>query len=181
MARTPSKVEVVYYPKRAKLRRSQSADTVEMAAVSEDGKVARKPRHTLTDDEELEPTQQAFADLIRIGHEAFCAGRHADARTIFAALVALGSEDAFVHTMLGTIALAEGTSEQALEHFDAALELEPNDLSALVYRGEIRLSRKKYSRGMEDLERAVRLAPSTDPFVARAKKLIAWARANRPQ
>ena len=53
------------------------------------------------------------------------------------------------------------------------------DLAALVYRGEIRLSRRKVARAEEDLGRAVKLGPPGDPFVARAKKLLTLARANR--
>ena len=81
--------------------------------------------------------------------------------------------------MLGTILLGAHRLDEALEQFEAALEIDPEDLAALVYRGEIRLSKRKVARALEDLERAVKLGPASDPFVARARKLVTLARAHR--
>ncbi|MDP1828198.1 MAG: tetratricopeptide repeat protein [Archangium sp.] len=187
MARSPGSkpVEIVYYPKKARgpvPRRLQTVETLVTEEVVEppaDRRPSRKGRKTLTD-ETVDPTEQAFADLTRLGHEAFEAGRAEEARIVFESLVALGRRDPFAHTMLGTILLGAQALDKALEQFEAALEIDPDDLAALVYRGEIRLSRRKVSRAMEDLERAIKLGASTDPFVARARKLLALARGNRP-
>lgn len=193
MARSPGSkpVEIVYYPKKARgpvPRRLQTVETLVTEEVVEppaDRRPSRKGRKTLTDETGLPPTgfdpsERAFADLTRLGHEAFEAGRAEEARVVFESLVALGRRDPFAHTMLGTILLGAQALDKALEQFEAALEIDPEDLAALVYRGEIRLSRRKVSRAMEDLERAIKLGASTDPFVARAKKLLALARGNRP-
>lgn len=184
MARSagPKHVEIVYYPKKARgpiPKRIQTVETLVTEEVeAQDRRPSRKGRKTLTD-ETVDPTERAFADLTRLGHEAFEAGRAEEARVIFESLVALGRRDPFAHTMLGTILLGAQALDQAQEQFEAALEIDPEDLAALVYRGEIRLSRKKTARAIEDLERAVKLGASTDPFVARARKLLALARANR--
>jgi tetratricopeptide (TPR) repeat protein len=138
-------------------------------------------------DETVDPAEQAFVDLTRLGHEAFEAGRAEEARVVFESLVALGRRDPFAHTMLGTILLGAHALDRALEQFEAALEIDPDDLAALVYRGEIRLSRRTggstgkaaVSKAIEDLERAVKLGPGADPFVARARKLLSLARSNR--
>lgn len=138
----------------------------------------RKSRRTLTD-ETIDPGERAFADLTRVGHEAFEAGRADEARVVFESLVRLGRRDPFAHTMLGTIFLGSNAFDEALEQFEAALAIDPEDLAALVYRGEIRLSRRKTARAVEDLERAVKVGPRSDPFVARARKLLGLARADR--
>lgn len=173
----PKAVEIVYYPKKARgpVPRRQ---TVETLVTEEPEEPSRKHRRTLTD-EAVDPSERAFADLTRLGHEAFVAGRADDARVVFESLVRLGRRDPFVHTMLGTTLLGAQALDLALEQFEAALAIDPDDLAALVYRGEIRLSRRKLSRATEDLERAVKVGPASDPFVARAKKLLGLARANR--
>lgn len=186
-------VEIVYYPKKARgpvPKRLQTVETQITEVVEAlgdhrgdqdhrgDRRPSRKGRRTLTD-ETVDPTEQAFVDLTRLGHEAFEAGRADEARVVFESLVALGRRDPFAHTMLGTILLGAQALDLALEQFEAALEIDPEDLAALVYRGEIRLSRRKVARAMEDLERAIKLGPGSDPFVARARKLLTLARANR--
>ena len=176
-------VEIVYYPKKARGPVPKRLQTVETLVTEEvealDRRPSRTSRRTLTD-EIVDPSEQAFADLTRLGHEAFEAGRADEAKVVFESLVALGRRDPFAHTMLGTILLGSQALDQALVQFEAALAIDPEDLAALVYRGEIRLSRRKISRAVEDLERAVKLGPGTDPFVARARKLLTLARANRP-
>lgn len=182
MRRSSKPVEVFYYPKKTPgsvPRRLQTVETVvtEVVDSSDAKRASKKPRRTLTD-EIVDPAEQAFNELTRLGHEAFQAGRLAEAKAVFESLVASGRSDPFAHTMLGTILLGSHSIDGALEQFEAALALDPHDLSALVYRGEIRLSKRKISRAVEDLERAVKLGPASDPFVTRAKKLLGLARAN---
>jgi tetratricopeptide (TPR) repeat protein len=117
------------------------------------------------------------ADLAALGHKLFENGKLEEARVIFEKLVGADTRDAFVHTMLGTVYLAMNAQEKALALFQAALKLDPDDLAAVVYRGEIRLNRGKFKAAMEDLMRAVTLAPATDPFVERAKRLMRMAKA----
>ncbi|MFZ5441647.1 MAG: tetratricopeptide repeat protein [Myxococcota bacterium] len=170
-------VEIVYYPKKARPPRRPTVETV-VTEITEEPRAQKAARRTLTD-ETVDPAEQAFSELTRLGHEAFEAGRTEEAKTIFSSLVALGRRDAFAHTMLGTILLASQSLDEALAQFDAALELDPTDLAALVYRGEIRLSKRKLSAARGDLEKAVEVGASGDPFVARAKKLLTMARSNR--
>lgn len=177
MALRPKPVEIVYYPKKARPPRRQTVETI-VTEITEEPEGRRKGRRTLTD-ETIDPTEFAFTELTRLGHEAFEAGRTDEAKTIFTSLVALGRRDPFAHTMLGTIFLADQSLDDALEQFEAALGIDPTDLAALVYRGEIRLSKRKVSAAKADLERAVELGAHGDPFVARAKKLLSLARSNR--
>jgi hypothetical protein len=117
-------------------------------------------------------TPQEAADLAAFGHELFELGRFEDARQIFEKLVTRNARDGFAHTMLGTVYLALNAHDRALALFQAALKIDPDDLAALVYRGEIRLNRGKVKSAIEDLSRAMTLAPQLDPFVERAKRLL---------
>ncbi len=121
-------------------------------------------------------TPQDAADLAAFGHRLFEMGKLDEARVIFEKLVGADTRDAFVHTMLGTVYLALNAQDRALALFQAALKLDPDDLAAMVYRGEIRLNRGKLKAATEDLQRAVSLGASTDPFVERAKRLIKMAK-----
>jgi tetratricopeptide (TPR) repeat protein len=122
-------------------------------------------------------TPQEAADLAAFGHELFELGRFEEARVIFEGLVNHDVRDGFAHTMLGTIYLALNAHDRALALFQASLKIDADDLAALVYRGEIRLNRGKVKSAIEDLARAVTLAPASDPFVERAKRLLKMGKA----
>ncbi|HZN92439.1 MAG TPA: tetratricopeptide repeat protein, partial [Myxococcales bacterium] len=76
------------------------------------------------------------------------------------------------HTMLGTIYLAQGEAKAALPLFESAIKLDPKDVAAWVYRGEIRIHTGQTRAGLSDLKKATGLASATDPFVIRARKLL---------
>lgn len=118
---------------------------------------------------------QQVAEMSLYGHQLFEQGRVAEARVVFEGLVGMQVKDAFPHTMLGTIYLAQGEQQRAMALFDSALELDPGDLAARVYRGEIRLNRGKLRTALEDLERAIENGLGDDPFVERAKRLVRMA------
>ena len=109
------------------------------------------------------------------GHQLFEMGKTEEARVVFEGLVSLEVGEAFPYTMLGTIYLALEDPDRALVLFEAALRIDRDDLAALVYRGEIQLSRKRLRAAREDLERALKLGVKEDPFVARAAKLLKMA------
>jgi tetratricopeptide (TPR) repeat protein len=121
-------------------------------------------------------TPQEVADLSLFGHQLFEMGKVKEAKVIFEGLVGTGAKDAFAHTMLGTIYLALKDQARALALFQLALEIDPDDVSALVYRGEIRLNRGKVKGAVEDLTRALNLGAKDDPFVERASRLLRMAK-----
>ncbi len=121
-------------------------------------------------------TPERIAEVSLFGHRLFEEGRLEEARGVFEGLVSLGVEDAFPHTMLGTVYLALGDQDRALALFEAALTLDPADLAARVYRGEIRLNRGRFKLAVEDLRRAVNAGAAEDPFVDRARRLLRMAR-----
>lgn len=134
-------------------------------------------RYWLSEPEGAARTQ--IAELSLYGHHLFEQGKLKEARDIFERLVAFEIDEAFPYTMLGTIYLALGDGARALALFEAALRIDPSDVAALVYRGEIRISGGKLSAGTRDLERARALAPQDDPLVKRATRLIQLAEGAR--
>jgi cytochrome c-type biogenesis protein CcmH/NrfG len=113
--------------------------------------------------------------MAALGHELFSRGKIAEARVIFEGLAAEAA-DAFVFTMLGTIHLAQNELDKALARFEEALKLDPEDLAALVYRAEIRLQKKRVRQAIDDLQKAIGLGSSSEPFVDRARRLLQMAR-----
>lgn len=117
-------------------------------------------------------SRREIAEVSLFGHGLFEAGRIEEARQVFEQLVAAGAQDAFPHTMLGTIYLAQRDPERALALFETALSIDPRDLAARVYRGEIRLNRGETKQAVADLERARTDGPKGDPFTERARRLL---------
>lgn len=121
---------------------------------------------------------QALADVAVFGHGLYEQGRLNEARVVFEGLVAMEPPEAFPYTVLGAIFLAQQDVHRALALFEAALELDGDDVAALVYRGEIRLRLGQRTRALDDLRRAL----ATDPegpegaFSVRARSALAGAR-----
>ncbi len=118
----------------------------------------------------------ATSELLALGHALFEKGKVREAKIIFEGLSLSMPNDAFVRTMLGTVCLALNELPKALEYFDLALGLDPNDIAARVYRGELRLHRRKMRPAIDDLEFAIAHGAANDPFVDRAKRLLKMAR-----
>lgn len=120
-------------------------------------------------------TPQQISEMSLFGHQLFEQGRLEEARVIFEGLVGVEVKDPFPYTMLGTIFLAFGDHDRALALFEAALTLDPEEIAALVYRGEIRLNRGKLKLALADLSQAAQMGPRDDPFVDRARRLLELA------
>lgn len=196
-------VQVLYFPKQARRAPAPTTQTIPAidlpAVVAEqsvegeawggaEGRRAGKDRarkrsvrgvthaRVTLSDESHQESVEGLCHLAILGHELFTLGRVQEARAIFEGLVVSSPTDGFARTMLGTICLALNDFDRALTLFEAALELDPADLAALVYRGELRLDRKKVRQAVVDFERAIALGTDDDPFVARAKRLLKLAR-----
>ncbi|MGQ0506411.1 MAG: tetratricopeptide repeat protein [Myxococcaceae bacterium] len=199
--KAPSRVPVHHFPKKGRVRRSTRdslarTEIIQLPAErpsKERTKVARKDTEpTLGVEMPTQPrrssggkkrkitgsfklTPERIEDIALLGHRLFEEKRLDEAREVFEGLVAMGVEDAFPHTMLGTVYLAKGDASRALALFEAALTLDPADLAARVYRGEIRLTRGKVKLAIDDLQKAIDQGAPDDPFVDRARRLLKLA------
>lgn len=193
-------VQVLYFPKakpKAPARTTQTLPEVglppeeeakaEVVAETPGGEPRRKGERgkkkgtggtagvTLSDEHPGEPVD-GLSELAVLGHELFTRGRVSEAKAIFEGLVVSSENDAFSRTMLGTISLALGDLDRAMTLFEAALAIDPADVSALVYRGELKLEKKRAKAALVDLELALKLAEPTDPFYERAERLVRLAK-----
>lgn len=82
-------------------------------------------------------------------------GRAREAVVLFEGLVALAPATAYFQAALGALFLRLKNFPRAVEHLDAALAVEPNDIVSLVNRGEAHLRAGNIAAGRTDLEKAV--------------------------
>ncbi len=194
--RKPTPAQVIFFAKKAP--RTQTVPEVPTVIIDEVmtdvGPEPKQPRKrtrtsgsmaavTVTDMPAVNAQAEAAADpndstseLVALGHALFEKGKVREAKIVFEGLALSLPKDAFVRTMLGTVCLALNDLAKALEHFEAALVLDPHDMAARVYRGELRLHRRKFRPAIDDLEYAVLHGQANDPFVDRARRLLKMAK-----
>ncbi|HEX8820468.1 MAG TPA: tetratricopeptide repeat protein, partial [Archangium sp.] len=90
----------------------------------------------------------------------------------------------YYRTALGAICLAMDGFDKALEYFNQALQLNPEDTAALINRGEVHLRLGNTLEAARDFSRVVELDPDNqDPLTERARVLAdaAWQSAEEAQ
>jgi len=118
------------------------------------------------------------------GYFFYNQGKYAEAEVIFKGLVTLNGGVSYYHTALGSIYEAEEKYDEALEQFEKALEIDTEDICAIVNRGEILLRKGKVVEAAEEFKRAIDLdnanieaskakgePPNPDPAAQRARTL----------
>jgi cytochrome c-type biogenesis protein CcmH/NrfG len=90
-----------------------------------------------------------YADL---GYDAFEQGRYSEAATVFAGLTAYDPTDAYFSAMRGAIAQKQGAYVDAVDHYRAALQIEPGNLYAWSNLGEalLHIAGEQRMAGHED-------------------------------
>ena len=84
-------------------------------------------------------------------------GRNSEAVVLFEGLLALAPATAYFQAALGALFLRMKNYGRAVEHLDAALQIEPGDIISLVNRGEANLRNGNLTNARRDFERAVAL------------------------
>lgn len=98
--------------------------------------------------------------------------RYDEARVLFEELAELDVSEGYYRTALGAICLAMDGVDKALEYFNQALQLNPQDTAALINRGEVHLRLGNMLEAAHDFASVVRLDPDNrDPLTARARVL----------
>jgi tetratricopeptide (TPR) repeat protein len=111
-----------------------------------------------------------------IGFRMYEQGKYTEAKTIFSGLIQLEPTEAYYHTALGAVFLAEEELDQARQYFDIAIKLNPKEVAPFVNRGEVNLRDGKILEAAEDFAKAVALDPKfEDPLTQRARVLAAAA------
>jgi tetratricopeptide (TPR) repeat protein len=114
-----------------------------------------------------------LAALHLIGHTLYEQGRLEDAKNIFEGLRVLDPKNLFVTGILGSIYQKQEQYETALECYDSALNLFPDDIHSLTNRGEIHLRLGSLNKASDDLRKAIELDPEQKhPAGNRARLLV---------
>src|SRR5437870_1149689 len=127
---------------------------------------------------EILPVQpDQIAAVLLVGHIFYLQGRTDDARKIFEGLFVLDSKNPFINAMLGSIYQKRGLFDRALEHYDSAISVFPQDVQSLTNRGEIFLRVGKLKEAAVELKKAIDFDPDRkNPAANRARLLAELAR-----
>jgi len=116
--------------------------------------------------------QQMLFDMAEQAYLKFQGGRLKEAAEIFRGLTILDHTVAYFHTGLGAIYQKEEKYFDAVAEYTVAIELDPEDITAYVNRGEVYYRMGLQDQPLEDLEAAIKLDPEgKDPWANRARFL----------
>jgi len=108
------------------------------------------------------PDDAAAADKYAEG--LLAAGKEDNAEKVVDKLLAT-KDDARAHVIKGDLFLKHRFGTKAMEEYDKAIKLEPNDATALAHRGRMKLAMAQISDARNDLARALQLRPSDKQLV----------------
>jgi len=116
---------------------------------------------------------EALMEMTDFGYHQFKMGRYEDAERIFKVLTVLDWNNAYYHSMLGSILHRQKRYAEALTEYSQAIELSPNDIPSHTHRGEIYLMHGLLDKAKADLEKALSLDESDEnKWVNRARILM---------
>lgn len=142
--------------------------TPERKAQFQSGELNLRAYHAISGPEMLQ--------MALIGFRMYEQGKYKEAGTIFIGLIQLEPTEAYYHTALGAVYLAQEELEEARIEFDQAIGLNPKEIAPFVNRGEVNLRDGKILEAAEDFAAAVALDPKfEDPLTQRARVLAAAA------
>ena len=101
---------------------------------------------------------QELHSIASQGYFFFLQGKLEPSRVIFEGLVALDPRNAYYHRALGAIYWRSNKVDQAMRQFDFAVKVAPKDISNLIGRAEVFISRKEFAKARADLESVLKLA-----------------------
>lgn len=117
------------------------------------------------------PKKMLF-DIAEQAYLKFKGGRLEEAKALFRGLCWLDHTVAYFHTGLGAIYQKEQNYFDALAEYTVAIEIDPEDITAYVNRGEVYYLMGLQDQPLEDLDQAIQLDPKgKDPWANRARFL----------
>lgn len=112
---------------------------------------------------------RTIRDQVRRAVAAFNAGRHDEARRISENELRQRPHDAALNHLLAAILFAKGDLGAARTRVEASLAAERDKPAALLLAARIARSQQDYAAALHHLDRAIKLAPSGEALVERAR------------
>jgi len=111
--------------------------------------------------------------MAEYGLTQFKYGRYKDAERIFKVLTVLDWENAYYHSVMGSILQREKRYGEAIAEYTQALELNPYDITSLTNRGEVYMHHGLLDDAKTDFKKAIELDPKAeDKWANRARMLM---------
>ena len=118
-------------------------------------------------------TPEMLFQMAEHGLTQFKVGRYGDAERVFKVLTILDWENAYYHSVMGSILQRQKRYGEAIAEYDQALELMPDDITSLTNRGEVYMQHGLVDEAHADFEQAVKLDPGgEDRWANRARILL---------
>ena len=154
-----------------------------MLVLEDDGEALRSFEAALAVDPELVDVGRIVQELrfmlvseqLEVARAAAAADRFAEAKTVYAQLIAASPDSAFLHVELGRVEQAQGNVDAALEHARRAQQRDPTDPVAFLFEGELREEADDLPAAILAYERADRLDPTAET-ARRIERLNEWVR-----
>lgn len=122
--------------------------------------------------EALRVASDEVLTLANVARQSAEQGRLDDARILLEGLIVLEPDFAYLQTCLGCVYMRMGRNDEALVSFEEALDLDPRDVAAHTYAGELRIERGEARLGLDHLDSAIALdADGRNAFANRARTL----------
>lgn len=96
-------------------------------------------------------------EMAKVAYRLFQTGQLEQALNVYEGLTALSPRDSTFHCHLGATLYALDRLDHAFTAYDQALNLDSNNIDALVGRGELHLRNGRSAQGLADLKKAVEL------------------------
>ena len=118
-------------------------------------------------------TPEMLYQMAEFGFMQFKQGRYPDAERVFKVLTVLDWNNAYYHSVMGSILQRQKRYGEAIAEYTQAVELDSNDIVSLTNRGEIFMQHGLADDAEQDFKKAIALDPTGESkFANRARMLL---------
>lgn len=118
-------------------------------------------------------TPEMLFQMAEFGFTQFKVGRYPDAERVFKVLTVLDWNNAYYHSVMGSILQRQRRWGDAIAEYSQAIEIDPNDIVSRTNRGEIFMQHGLCAEAEADFARAIAMDPEAkDRFANRSRMLL---------